>query len=193
MGLLSLKKWTDYQSLNWNDLKQWFNISASTVSTKYQLQRNSKDLGYEPRALTQRTGVMKPQCHHIILSTSKESADLSVSLHNWRAVGIKDVILRGMRKCYPRPPKADRRNQLERGPNHRRLHSQARQSTTICQAASDIITSTCDWCVHSPLVRISKRVGVHFIVTQTLQEMDWDSAPGSEMSQNWLLMAQWVG
>lgn len=65
---------------------------------------------------------MHTLCHHIMLSTSTETADLSVSLHNWGAVGIKDVTLRGMRKCYPRPPTADQRNRLKWEPQTGCIH-----------------------------------------------------------------------
>lgn len=60
-----------------------------------------------------RSSVIHTLCHHIILSTSAATADLSASLHNWGAVGIKDVTLREMRKRYLRPPRADQRNWRE--------------------------------------------------------------------------------
>lgn len=57
-----------------------------------------------------------------------ETADLSVSLHNWGAVGIKDVALTGMRKW---PPQADQMNQLEWDQNHRRGASTGQSQQTV--------------------------------------------------------------
>lgn len=96
---------------------------------------------------------MHTRCHHIILSTSIETADLSVSLHNWGAVGIKDVTLRGMRKCYPRPPPADLRTQLEWEPQTGCIH----RPETVDRLPHSLWsqrprTYTCDWCVRSAVM-----------------------------------------
>lgn len=142
------------------------------MGTKYQPQRNtfkegqlaalsSKELGYKPRALTQRTKVMHTRCHHIILSTSTETADLSLChciieellvSRLWPWEGWESVTL------DPREQTRGTDSSETRTTNG--VHPQARDSRQSPRSfnLSDSfwsqwsITYTCDWCVHSTVM-----------------------------------------
>lgn len=177
-----------------------------TAASKKRLKQGqlaallSKELGYKHRALTHGDAVMNPL---------EESPNLSVSLHNWVAVGIQDGILTWMRKCFPKPRGTDsseartRDRELPRGqtvrftPLFKGFAKPLAQTTytwwLFLLSANTTETHTEEEPRRLIGIRSMWRVGGQFRPdVRHFREMDWDSAHGFQMSQNVMLIGQWI-